>query len=799
MATSADNPIAIYNKERLMFRIRNGILSGLAILVLLMMVSSNTVAQTSTRVVDLLWNATGQLIATVDYLGAVTVVNATQQTVFISANNGFGTRIAWDPTSPERLAVSTLRQGITLFNVLSGVVEAQFDTDANTYSVSFSPDGRFLLTSHGTPGDGPLGKGSIHIVEIATGNDRAIYEEVQQRVTMARWSPDGNRIGGLNVGDVGEVVIWDANTGAVIERLSEAEETTDSELGTYVTGSVSSFDWSSDGEILALGAELDITFWDSVAYTHIGTSDYLFVIEDIDWRPNEPVIAVASGYDRQIQLVDVISGQIVEVIPTSFDVLAVSWSPDGSQLAFSGITNLVLQVVDVPSLVIPSLTPTFTATFTSTPTPTFTPTVTFTATPTPTATFTPTYTPMSTFTSTFTPTNTPTSTFTPTPTFTVTFTPTPSVTCTATAANPSALVSAMNAANTNGASADTICLTNSTYSFLSAANSVALPSVTTPITIVGNGGVLERGSGAPQFRLFNVTASGTLTLQNMTVRNFHAGGGNGGAILNAGSLALDSATLTNNTARYGGAIHSSGTLTIINSTLSSNSANENAGAIYLNSGTLTISDTTLQSNSARYGSGIYMNNGTVNLTNVTMLSNSVTEQGAGVYQRTGTLMITGGLFESNMARFGNGVYVDAGAATINGAVMQNNTATEEGGAIYNRTGTVSVSGSTFDNNRGRYGAAISNRGPFTIANSMFSGNIAVESGGAVYNTSNASANRIQNTCFSGNTARFGGAVFSSTGSFNARDNWWGAATGPTTAMVNSNVQFTPFLTSGCPN
>jgi len=791
-----------------MFRIRNRLQSGLAVFAFLIMVSSNSVAQTSTRIMDLLWNATGQLIATVDYSGSVTVVDATWQPVFVSANNGFGTRIAWDPTSTEQLAVSTLTQGTTLFNVLSGAIEAQFDTDANTYSVSFSPDGRFLLTSQGTPGDGPLGKGSIHVVDIATGNDRAIYEEVQQRVTMARWSPDEDRIGGLNVGDVGEVVIWDANSGAVIQRLSEAEETTDSELGTYITGSISSFDWSPDGEILALGAELDITFWDSVTYTHIGTSDYLFVIEDIAWRPNEPIIAVAGGYNRQIQLVDVTSGQIVEVIPTSFDVLAVSWSPDGSQLAFSGITNLVPQVVDVSSLVIPTLTPTFTATFTSTPTLTSTATFTSTHTPTLTPTLTPTPTP--TFTSTFTPTNTPTptSTFTPThtstptPTFTATFTPTPAVTCTATAANPSALVSAITATNANGTSADTICLTaNATYTFLTAANSIALPSITTPITIVGNGAILERGNGAPQFRAFNVTASGSLTLQNVTIRNFNAGGGNGGAVQNAGTVTLDGVTVTGNAARFAGGIHNSGTLTIANSTFTSNTSQEDAGAIYLNSGTLAVRDSIFQSNSARYGSGIYANDGTVSLTNVTFRSNTANEQGAGLFQRRGTATINGGTFDANNARFGSAIYV-RGALSVTGATFTNNVAVEEGAAIYNENGNqsaVTVAGSTFTGNRARFGGAIYNRARLNVTNSTFTTNTATESGGAVYHQNGNAQNGIAQSCFTGNTARFGGAMFSQTGNFNAQNNWWGAASGPTSAMVNNQVQFTPFLTAGCPN
>jgi hypothetical protein len=85
--------------------------------------------------------------------------------------------------------------------------------------------------------------------------------------------------------------------------------------------------------------------------------------------------------------------------------------------------------------------------------------------------------------------------------------------------------------------------------------------IPSPVTVKRSGSVIERGNGAPNFRLFNVTASGSLTLQNLTLRNANANGSNGGAIQNAGNLTLEDVTLTNNTARFGG-VYSSGTLTI---------------------------------------------------------------------------------------------------------------------------------------------------------------------------------------------------------------------------------------------
>ncbi|MBN1933761.1 MAG: hypothetical protein JW934_03800, partial [Anaerolineae bacterium] len=134
------------------------------------------------------------------------------------------------------------------------------------------------------------------------------------------------------------------------------------------------------------------------------------------------------------------------------------------------------------------------------------------------------------------------------------------------------LINAINEANANG-EADTIMLDGTcTYLFTNAYAAdpdgygpVALPPITSDITIEGNGAVLNR-SGSNVFRFFYVTSAGSLTLKNLTLTNGLAQGGNGGlaqydgggggaglggAIFNRGTLTLASVTLTNNTAQGG--------------------------------------------------------------------------------------------------------------------------------------------------------------------------------------------------------------------------------------------------------
>ncbi len=144
------------------------------------------------------------------------------------------------------------------------------------------------------------------------------------------------------------------------------------------------------------------------------------------------------------------------------------------------------------------------------------------------------------------------------------------------------LVAAVDAANANGAGADTITLAaGCTYTLATPNNSWygpnALPAIASTITVEGNGATIERSSasGTPSFRLFFVGAdpmraetqdytspgAGNLTLRNLTVRGGLAKGGDsgrggggaglGGAAFSQGTLNLASVTMTANTAQGG--------------------------------------------------------------------------------------------------------------------------------------------------------------------------------------------------------------------------------------------------------
>ena len=160
--------------------------------------------------------------------------------------------------------------------------------------------------------------------------------------------------------------------------------------------------------------------------------------------------------------------------------------------------------------------------------------------------------------------------------------------CSTPAAAAAQLVTAITAANMGGAGPHNITLVaNCTYT-LSTINNYyygpnGLPPITTNIRIIGNGqSIIERNStaGTPDFRLFYVAGTalppkqaGQLTLQNLTVRNGVARGGNGasgtlgggggmgagGAIFAHGDVTLYGVTLVTNQALGGQGGASTGT------------------------------------------------------------------------------------------------------------------------------------------------------------------------------------------------------------------------------------------------
>jgi hypothetical protein len=223
-------------------------------------------------------------------------------------------------------------------------------------------------------------------------------------------------------------------------------------------------------------------------------------------------------------------------------------------------------------------------------------------------------------------------------------------------------VPGLKAAITSAASGDTISLAaGCTYTLTTADNpglgsgSNGLPVINKTLTIAGNGATITR-SGATQFRFFEVFATGSLTLDQLTLSNGSLNGSAGvtlgGAIfVRQAPLTIRNSTLASNQAPGGGAIFTDGTSTVAGTTFVGNSSGtEIGGAIWQAFGTFTVTNSSFSGNSAFSGSAIF-SPATVNVTNSTFSGNIATSGVGG-----------GALYNSS-----------PGAFTLQNTIVANNT------------------------------------------------------------------------------------------------------------------------------
>ena len=231
------------------------------------------------------------------------------------------------------------------------------------------------------------------------------------------------------------------------------------------------------------------------------------------------------------------------------------------------------------------------------------------------------------------------------------------------------------------------------------------------------------------------------------------------------AVTLTNATLINGKADKGGAIYNDGSLTLSDVKLSDNTADSYGGAVF-NNGHLVVSDSVFDSNDI-------VNRG----------SASVDYGGAAIYNwYDGILTVSGSNFTNNIKNYKNGDRLVGAVATIGDATISDsyfvNNAGRWGGAITTSgaliagddVNTLTVSGSTFKENGGLYGAGIFVWGSdFTVSDCVFDKNTAFGKGNMTPNNNNGAAIEVTDTNkaiagiitgsnFTNNKAQYGGAI-----------------------------------------
>ncbi len=144
------------------------------------------------------------------------------------------------------------------------------------------------------------------------------------------------------------------------------------------------------------------------------------------------------------------------------------------------------------------------------------------------------------------------------------------------------------------------------------------------------GGIQINGRGTNT--VFTVASGVTAVLNALTITNGYSNG-NGGGIVNNGTLTLNECTLAGNTDPddFGAGLFNGGTATLNECTLAGNSGPNVGGAAIYNNDTLTLKECTLSGNSGGFGGGIYNDEGgTVTILNTIIAGNSA-YYGADIY------------------------------------------------------------------------------------------------------------------------------------------------------------------------
>ncbi len=288
-------------------------------------------------------------------------------------------------------------------------------------------------------------------------------------------------------------------------------------------------------------------------------------------------------------------------------------------------------------------------------------------------------------------------------------------------------------------------------------------TINVDVTIDGGGLVTLDGAGF--ISLFSVPTGHSLTLKNLTLSHARS-------------------------SFYGGAILNAGTLAIVNSTFFANTAGTSAGS----------------------GGGAVTNDGTMTVTNGSFIDNSVaTGSYGGAIQSNSKLTITGGYFAGNGAPngFGGAIYAGSPAAisasyftgnqagdggaiqapvtglTVTTSTFYRNSATSIGGAIQGQA--VVATASTFDTNSAPIGGAISTGAGTSISQSTFIDNEATSGYGGAFNN-DGGPNTVTNSTFNGNfAATAGGAIYDNPGSILAINNSTIAASASGYGLDNSGT------------
>ena len=249
--------------------------------------------------------------------------------------NGYSLEsVAFSPDGKTIIAAATSRNSkinvIGRWNVNTGkhlsttlikIIGSGWDPNAG-----FSPDGRKLATR---------GYDTVRLWDVTTGQVTAVFTEHAQ-VRSVSFSPDGRTI--VSGSDDGTLRLWDVTTGENINTFTG-----------HRGGTINSVSFSPDGRTIVSGSDDESTLrlWDVTTGENINTfTGHTDTINSVSFSPDGGMI-VSGSSDDTVRLWDVETGENINTFTGHTDTInSVSFSPDGRTIA-SGSSDDTVRLWDV--------------------------------------------------------------------------------------------------------------------------------------------------------------------------------------------------------------------------------------------------------------------------------------------------------------------------------------------------------------------------------------------------------------------------------------------------------------------
>ena len=273
------------------------------------------------------------------------------------------------------------------------------------------------------------------------------------------------------------------------------------------------------------------------------------------------------------------------------------------------------------------------------------------------------------------------------------------------------------------------------------------------LRIAGPGAANVTISGNLNQRIFEIAARTSVRISGLKLLNGRpANYQDGGAVLNAGTLALDDCIVAGNRAYDGGGVFNSGSLTASNCTISANAITYDGygGGIYNSGGSVTLTACAILGNSSGNdisdGGGIYNPRGTLTANKCVISGNTAYAGGGGGIYTGGICNISDSTISGNVAIAGGGFLNEGGSAALSGCTLSGNNAyDDDGGGLLSFGGPTALRLCTISENSSDFsGGGIACINGVSLTSCTVVSNLAYDGGGI------DGAVTMQNTILAGN-------------------------------------------------